>query len=200
MAKCGWRECCVKDPWKGEIDTILGREDHVALLLLAQKETPRVLRYLCGRLYSDSEEEKWRAVRALGGVVADGQIVSRQQATELLRRFLWALNDESGTVPYGIPEAIGEILAVRPDLQGDFLPMLCSLATTEGMIQTGAIERGALWALGRVGQPVARCSPEAVEAVRVASMTHPDPETREIALRSLRMMSGSGSLIREQDR
>ncbi|MBI4572938.1 MAG: hypothetical protein HY713_06590, partial [candidate division NC10 bacterium] len=95
----------MKHPWRDEIEAILTREDHVALLLLAQKETPRVLRYLCGRLYSDSEEEKWRAVRALGFVIADGQIVSRQQATELLRRFLWALNDESGTVPYGIPEA-----------------------------------------------------------------------------------------------
>jgi len=70
----------------------------------------------------------------------------------------------------------------------------------EAMLQAGGIERGILWALGRVGPPVARCSPEAVEVVRVASMTHPDPETREIALRSLRMLSGSGSLIREQDR
>ena len=196
----GWRGGCVKDSWRDEIDTILGREDHRALLPLARKETARVLRYLSGRLYSDSEVEKWRAVRALGVVVADGQIVSSQQATELLRRFLWALNDESGTVPYGIAEAMGEILAIRPELQGDFLPVLCSLVTTEGMFQTGAIEHGVLWALGRVGQPVARCSPEAVEAVRVASMTHPDPETREIALRSLLMIGGAGSLIREEER
>jgi len=190
----------VKDSWRDEIDTILGREDHRALLPLARKETARVLRYLSGRLYSDSEVEKWRAVRALGVVVADDLIVSRQQATELLRRFLWALNDESGMVPYGIPEAIGEVLAVRPELQGDFLPMLCSLVIDEAMLQAGGIERGILWALGRVGPPVARCSPEAVGAVRVASMTHPDPETREIASRSLRMMGGTGSLIREEER
>jgi len=196
----GWREGRVKDPWKDEIETILSQEDRAELLDLARKQTSRVLRYLCGRLYSDSEAEKWRAVRALGVVVADGQIVSSQQATELLRRFLWALNDESGTVPYGIAEAMGEILAIRPELQGDFLPVLCSLVTTEGMFQTGAIEHGVLWALGRVGQPVARCSPEAVEAVRVASMTHPDPETREIALRSLLMIGGAGSLIREEER
>ncbi len=173
------------DAWKDEIESSLEREDREALLHLARRQTARVLRYLSGRLFSASVEEKWRAVRALGVVVADEEIVSRQKAIELLRRFFWALNDESGAVPYGVPEAIGEILAVRPEVQGEFLPILCSLVTNEEMTQTGAIESGVLWALGRVGPPVARCSPEAVEAIRTASQTHPDHETRQVAAQSL---------------
>jgi len=164
---------------------MLEREDHAALLHLASSQIARVLRFLTGRLCSASEEEKWRAVRMLGLVVVDTQLVSRQRAADLLRRFMWALNDESGAVPYGVPEAIGEILDARPELQGDFLPILCSLVTDENLLQTGLIERGVLWALGRVGSPVARCSPGAVEALRVASETHPDCETRQVAARSL---------------
>lgn len=198
----------MNDTWKDEIETILSREDYDALLHIARKQTPRVLRYLSGRLCSAGEEEKWRAIRALGVVVGSGQIVSRRKTTELLRRFLWALNDESGAVPYGVPEAIGEILAVRPELQGDFLPLLCSLVTDEDMIQTGPIERGALWALGRVGPPVTRCSPEAVATVKAAATGHPDAETREIAARSLALLTegdtekGGGTsqgLLREPD-
>jgi hypothetical protein len=177
--------------WKEEIEAVLGRDDPEALLRLAGKQGGRLLRYLCGRLCSASEEEKWRAVRALGVVVGDARLVSLERATDLLRRFVWALNDESGAVPYGVPEAIGEVLAVRPELQRDFLPILCSLATDDDMRQEGPIERGVLWALGRVGSPVARCSPEAVEALRVASTAHPDRETREIAARSLVLLANA---------
>lgn len=178
------------DEWTAEIEAVLEREDRDGLLRLTRLKTGRVLRYLVGRLVSDSEEEKWRAVRSLGRVVGDRQMVSHARATDLLRRFFWALNEESGAVPYGMPEAIGEILAVRSELQADFLPILCALATDEAMLQTGPIERGVLWALGRVGPPVGRCSPEAVEAVAAAARKHPDPETRKVAGQSLALLTG----------
>ncbi len=181
----------VNDAWKAEIGSALDREDHEMLCHLARGQTAKVLRYLSGRLFSGTEEEKWRAVRALGVVVGDRDLVNWEKATELLRRFFWALNDESGAVPYGVPEAIGEVLAVRPELQRDFLPILCSLVTDAEMCQTGEIERGVFWALGRVGPPVARCSPEAVEALRAASSTHPDPETRQVAARSLASLANA---------
>ena len=179
----------VGEGWKGEIEAILEREDSEGLLRLAGEQGGKLLRYLCGRLFSASQREKWRAVRGLGVLVGDSHLVSQEQAADLLRRFFWALNEESGAVPWGAPEAIGEILAVRPELREAFLPMLCSLVTDDDMLQTGAIERGALWALGRVGPPVARCSPEAVEALRVASTAHPDRETREVAARSLALLA-----------
>jgi hypothetical protein len=59
--------------------------------------------------------------------------------------------------------------------KGSFLPLLCSLAYDPERIQNGPIEQGVFWALGRVGQPAAACSPEAVEAVRAAHQ-HPKPE------------------------
>lgn len=177
--------------WKEEIESALARGSPEALLDLARGQTGRVLRYLTGRLCSTDEKKKWQAVRAIGVVVGDPRLLSRQKAAELLRRFFWALNDESGAVPWGAPEAIGEILAVRPELQETFLPMLCSLLTDRDMVQSGSIERGVVWALGRVGAPVAGCAPEAVEALRVAAATHPDPETRQVAARSLASLANA---------
>jgi hypothetical protein len=175
----------VNAAWKEQIDPVLAQDNPEALLHLARPQTARVLRYLTERLCSASDEQKWRAVWGLGVLVGDRQLVSQELATDLLRRFFWTLNDESGAVPWGVPEAIGEILAVRPELREAFLPMLCSLLTDEDMRQTGAIERGVIWALGRVGSPVARRAPDAVEALRVASETHPDCGSREVAARSL---------------
>jgi hypothetical protein len=167
---------------------LVALDDHGKLLEMAREHTSRVLRYLIGRLYSGDEAEKWRAVRALGVVVGDRQIVNHDRATNLLRRFVWALNDESGAVPYGVPEAIGEVLAVRCEFQEAFLPILCSVLTEDDMIQTGPIERGALWAVGRVGRPVARYSAEVVAAVKSAAGSHAEAKTRETAARSLKLI------------
>jgi methylated-DNA-[protein]-cysteine S-methyltransferase len=173
-----------------ELAEAVAREDGAALVRLAREALGPVLRYLAGRLYSDDEQAKWRSARALGVVAADHEIVSDERARDLLRRFFWALNDESGTVPYGVPEAIGEILAVRAELQAAFLPLLCAQLTEEDMAQTGPIERGVIWALGRVGPPVARASAEAVAALRRAATEHPDHGTREIARGALEAVGG----------
>jgi hypothetical protein len=156
----------------------LARKDGGALLTCARLRLAGVLRSVTGRLYSASEAEKWQAVWGIGVLVGDRQLVGEERVVDLLRRFFWALNDESGAVPYGVPEAVGEILAARPELQPVFLSILCAHLTEEDMAQTGPIERGLLWALGRVGPPVGQTSPEAVEALRRLAGSHPDPETR----------------------
>ena len=171
--------------WKDDLESALAHEDHEAILAVARQQVARVIRYLNGRLYSGDAGEKWQAVRALGALLRDRELVDDRRATDLLRRFVWALNDESGAVPYGMPEAIGEVLAVRPEFQQAFLPILCSLLTEDDMSQTGPVEQGALWAVGRVGRPVSEYSSEVVSAVRAAAEKHPDLETREVAVWAL---------------
>ncbi len=167
--------------WKAELEQAVEQEDRSALLQAAKGGMGRTLRYLRGRLSSTDKALKSKAIRSLGIVVGADGLMQQERVRELLRNLFWAMNDESSAVPFGVPEGIGEILAVRPELQAEFLPMLCSLAYQEDFLQTGPIERGAYWALGRVGAPVAACSPEAVQAVAHAAEHHPDPETRKIA-------------------
>jgi hypothetical protein len=177
---------------RAEYTELLGREDWDGLIHAARQRTGAVLRFLTGRLYSTDEAEKMRAVRGFGAVVGDREVVDHRRAEDLLHRFFWALNDESGTVPYGVPEAIGEILAHRREFLAGFLPVLCAMITHEEMIQTGPIERGVLWALGRIGPPVQDCSPRAVKGIAHASAFHPEEATREIAAWALHRIRDGG--------
>jgi len=165
--------------------SLLAREDFEGLRALARQQTSMVLRYLSGRLYSADETEKWGAVRGLGAIMADLDIIDESRGADMLRRFFWAMNDESGAVPYGVPEAIGEILVRRPEFQKEFLPILCSMLTHEDLIQTGPIERGVMWALGRIGPPVAHISPDVIKALKHAAWSHPEEQTRATAARAL---------------
>ena len=169
-----------------DLAVLLAREDHPALATLAATRLWRVLRYLVGRLCSADESEKWRAVRALGFLAGDPARVPKGQLTKLLSRFVWAFNDESGAVPLGIAEGMAEVLAVRPELQKCYIPILGSCLTSDDMFQTGPIERGVLWGLGRLGTAVAHYAPDAVEAVRRAASDHPESETRRVAQEALR--------------
>jgi hypothetical protein len=139
-----------------------------------------VIRFLSGRLASPDEAVRRRAAHSLG-VVMGQPAITDERARDLLRRFFWSLNDESGAVPFGVPEAIGEVLVVRPELQPEFLPQICALAYHPEAVQTGVIERGVFWALGRLGQVVASSSPEAADALSQAARDHSDPETRQVA-------------------
>ncbi len=177
--------------WKETIEAVIRSGDPEALRRLARTRAARVIRYLNSRLYTDDEEEKWRTVRAFGIVAGIAAGVDAERVADLLRRFAWALNDESGAVPYGIPEAMGEILATRPEFQRAFLPVLCSLLTEEEMSQTGPVERGAIWAVGRVGPPAAEHSREVVAAVRAAADSHPDAVTRGVAAQALERITGT---------
>ena len=169
------------EQWKTDVKHAVNEKDWTELVQLARRDSGKVLRFLISHLCSGDAGLKWKTVRALGVVAADREGMGEDRIRELLRRFVWLLSDESGNVPFGVPEAFGEVLAARPEFQEEFLPLLCSLAYDSERNQTGLIERGVFWALGRVGASVAACSPEAVEAVVRAAAEHADPETRNIA-------------------
>jgi len=173
------------EPWKTKVEDAVSNKDWDGLVQLARRESAKILRYLTRRLCSDDAAMKWKAIRALGVVTGDHEAIGESQIRELLRRFVWLLSDESGNVPFGIPEAFGEVLVARPEFQEEFLPLLCALAYHPERSQTGLIEQGVFWALGRVGLPAAACSSEAVEAVARAAAQHPDPQTRNIAVWAL---------------
>ncbi len=68
-------------------------------------ENPRAIRFLQGRLWDPDDEIRSRAAEALGAAAAAHPELGR----ELLRRALWALNDESATNGAYMLPAIGEI-------------------------------------------------------------------------------------------
>jgi len=134
--------------------------------LLVQQ--PGVWRRLWRFLYHGDEAVRQRAAGAFGLAVALHSEGRPELAREVLRRLFWAMNEESGSVCWGAPEAVGEVLRHRPELCDDFVPLLVSL------LSDPALRRGVLRALARLG-PECAAAGEAREALRSCLE---DPEVR----------------------
>jgi hypothetical protein len=137
---------------KTELDKLIEQGDPDALLeaLRTPGKGSKLIRRITAGLCSTEPRRKWQAVSAMGVVAGKGGL-STDKVADRITRFLWALNDESGDVPYGIPEALGEILTVRPELRARCIPILVSFLVQEELFQTGPILAGAIWALGHAG-------------------------------------------------
>ena len=144
---------------------LLRLEDfHTALDELGQFPPKQIINPLFGLLYHGEMHIRWRAVSAMGEVVsrlADRHIES---ARIIMRRFMWNLNDESGGIGWGSPEAMAEIMVRHAQLAREFGCILISYADPEGnFLEHPTLQQGVLWAWGRLGrkrpgmmQPAAR--------------------------------------------
>ncbi len=65
-----------------------------------------------------------RAAFAMGTVMAKVYAASPEDARNIVRRFMWHMNEESGNIGWGIPEAFGETLAKCPPLADTFRRVL----------------------------------------------------------------------------
>jgi len=103
-----------------------GREEALTELALADS---RALRPLVGRLWDSDSRIRNRAARVIGRAAAAHEAVGE----DLVRRLVWALNDESGTNGiYGIP-ALGEIGRHAPRLLAAHVPVLVALCRDDGL-------------------------------------------------------------------
>ena len=73
---------------------------------------------------TEGGEQADRAAFALGGVMAKLYEESHEEAKNIVRRFMWHMNEESGNIGWGIPEAFGETLAQCPPLADTFRRVL----------------------------------------------------------------------------
>jgi hypothetical protein len=104
-------------------------------------------------LYNIDEQIRWRAVIAMGAVVAKLADEDMESARVIMRRLMWNLNDESGGIGWGSPEAMGEILACHEALSKEYNRILTSYAKEDGNFQEHELmQRGVLWGIGRLSQ------------------------------------------------
>lgn len=103
-----------------------GRED--ALVELAATDA-RTLRPLMGRLWDPDRVMRQRAARVIGRAAA----VDPDRGLELIRRLLWALNDESGTNGVHAIPALGEIGRRVPELLAPHLSALVAMCWDGGL-------------------------------------------------------------------
>ena len=110
--------------------------------------------------YNSDELIKWRAVTAMGAVVSNLADHDMESARVIMRRLIWNLNDESGGIGWGSPEAMGEIMAGHDRLAGEYHNILISYIMPDGnYIEHEILQRGVLWGIGRL----AHARPQLVE-------------------------------------
>ena len=99
--------------------------------------------------YNGNELIKFRSVSAMGILAAQLAEYNMEGARIILRRIMWNLNDESGGIGWGSPEAMGEILALCPKLAEEFNSILLSYLDPDGnYIEHDMLQRGVLWGIG----------------------------------------------------
>ncbi|MDH3867012.1 MAG: hypothetical protein OES39_07950, partial [Desulfobulbaceae bacterium] len=139
---------------KRRISKLLGSSDIEAVIQeLRQLPPARVINPLIGSLCSNNETVRWHAITTLGPVVAALADRDMEAARVVMRRFMWSLNDESGGIGWGAPEAMGEIMACHDALAQEYGHILVAYMREDGFfLELEMLQRGLMWGLGRLAQ------------------------------------------------
>lgn len=150
----------------------------------------RLIRPLLSFLSSNDSVVKWRAVTALGVVVAGLAKEDLEEARGVLRKLMWNLTEESGNIAWGAPEAMGEILARQEQLAKEFSHILVSYIREDGnFLEHEPLQGGVLWGLGRLAEvhPERLHEHEAADHL-AARLESGDATVRALAARALGLL------------
>jgi len=170
---------------KDKVRKSLRQKDFEGLSRWAEEHGGKVTNALKAFLMETDEEMKWTAVRALGIVTAHLYELDEEQAKRVLRQLIWDLNEESGGIGWGMPEAFGEILAKVPALRKEYAGLLVSyIIQGPCFIENEFLQKGVLWGLGRLKQMEAPLKMEALPFL-LKSLEHKEPAFRGTAVWAL---------------
>jgi HEAT repeat protein len=156
----------------------------------------QVVNPLISFLFGKDEEIKWRAVSALGQVVANLAETDIESARVVMRRLMWMLNDESGGIGWGAPEAMGEIIASHDRLAEEYAPVLISYVWEEGnFLEYEPLQRGAVWGLGRVAQERPNMVQDSIPHL-MSFLESPDATVRGLAAWALGLLRAEAARSR----
>ncbi len=111
----------------------------------------QVINPLLAFLVHSDEKLRWRAIAAVGAVVEKLAREDMEGARVIMRRLMWSLNEESGGIGWGAPEAMAEIMARHLELAREYSHMLISYMDYEGnFLEYEGLQRGVLWGLVRL--------------------------------------------------
>lgn len=135
------------------LEILSGSDADAGIWALRHMPLGKIVNALFSFLYSQDETIKWRAVTAMGLLVRDLADVDMEKARIVMRRLMWNLNDESGGIGWGSPEAMGEILSSHEGLSIEYSPILLSYANKDAnYLELPMLQRGLLWGIARLSE------------------------------------------------
>jgi len=184
----------LKERLRGLLSGSDWRERLAELDILPARQLPGPLFSL---LLDRDELVRWRAAAVFGRSVArmaegGGEGEGLEAARVVLRQCLWRMNEESGGLGWGIPEALGETLALHRRLAGEFHRVLASYVREEtrgegNYLEHAGLRRGVYWALGRLAGSFPELLAGDVETL-VAGLADADRGNAALAARVLGLL------------
>ncbi len=191
---------------KKEVLTLLAGNDlSVIIEGFAGYRERQLITPLFSALCHADELVRWHAVSVFGRIVARLARQDMESARIVMRRFLWSLNDESGGIGWGAPEAMAEAMFRHEALADEYLHMLVSYMREDGpelfqdgnYIELPMLQRGLLWGIDRlIGRYRQRLEGMGVAADLKPYLLSEDGDVRGLAVRGLGRL-GAVSLFRE---
>ncbi len=161
----------------------------------------KIISVLFPCLCSTKPVVKWNAVEAMGIMVTKVAQKDMESARIVMRKLLWNLGEESGTLGLGMPEAMGEILSRHQALALEYHAILVSFIREDGnYLEFAPLQAGALWGIGRAAQTRGSMIKEQ-EAQKYISLllTSPDDEVRLQAKWALKQLADSDSVLNDPE-
>jgi hypothetical protein len=120
----------------------------------------------------------------MGPVVARLADEDMESARVVMRRLMWNLNDESGGIGWGSPEALGAIMACHEELAEEYAHILMSYTRKDGnYLEHEILQRGLLWGIGRLAEARPRLLPDTGRYL-LPYLRSPDAAVRGLAARA----------------
>lgn len=147
---------------KKEVWNILEKEDiNDALNSLNKFPPTKIVSPLIGAFLHVKEEVRWKAIIAFGYVVSKIAEIELEKARIVIRRLIWMLNEESGSMAWGVPEGFAEALYNHKVLKNEYLSIFISYIwnpednqkyKADNYLEFPPAQRGVIWGIGRLAQ------------------------------------------------
>ena len=128
--------------------------DFVASLCHSASSTKQAINALLGLL--PRPEVQSQAAGGLGIAVCALATFSMEDTRIIMRRLMWSMNEESGNLGWGVPEAMGAIVGKNETLAAEYGNVLLSYMHDTGgednFLEYTPLRRGAYWAAGSLAQ------------------------------------------------
>ncbi len=128
------------------------------LIKLSVLPAKDIINPLFSAICHSDELLRWYGISSMGVTVARIAERELENARIIMRRILWSLNDESGGIGWGAPEAFAEILVHHAGLTDEYVHMLISYMRGDGpeplqqgnFLEYELLQRGLIWGIGRL--------------------------------------------------
>ncbi|MGC9196187.1 MAG: DVU0298 family protein [Syntrophobacteraceae bacterium] len=185
---------------KKQVGCLLASSDFEQRLETLGIAPAKIISPLLGFLMETDEPARWRAVRSVGLTVSAMAKQDLESARDIMRRLMWSLNDESGGIGWGAPEAMGEIMAENGNLAREYHRILVSYIDPNGNpIENELLEQGVMWGICRLAQKRPMLLRDWTDPV-IMQLKSPNPVKRGLALRILLILSQTPENLPEPGR